>query len=158
MVDIFVYRCGCYQVGIILDSRLTRSYESWVKFLIGKEEQKVGRTVVWCIVVFHLLTSSLWCLQTYTPQFYHNRNCLDWTSKFSHLFMQVTCWLSQPWPQLVPVQCLSLITEVHDTLIVSAGDRPNLAILLQHYHLPSPNHGLIKVVSHEIRVQRGQVN
>lgn len=71
---------------------------------------------------------------------------------------QSVCWLSQPWPRLGPIQRLSLIPVVHDTLIVSAGDGPKLAILLQHYHLPRPNHGLIKVVSHGTRVQRGQVN
>lgn len=71
---------------------------------------------------------------------------------------RTVCRLSQPWPRLVPVQRHRLIPQVHDTLIVSAGDGPKLAILLQHYHLRSPNHGLIKVVSHVTRVQRGQVN
>lgn len=110
----------------------------------------------WCVFVH----SINWVanFDVYTPVPHHVIIILTELCNALICLYQLLCRLSQPWPQLVPVQCHGLIPEVHDTLIVSAGDRPKLAILLQHYHLPSPNHGLIKVVGRGSRVQRGRVN
>lgn len=85
------------------------------------------------------------------------------------LFFMVVIFLTELWSVLIlfggllikptrgPSWALSnatcLIPEVHETLIVSSGRRPKLAILLHHYHLPIASHGLIKVFSTGTRVQ-----
>lgn len=68
------------------------------------------------------------------------------------LFVQVLLQIKQALQlKLVPVQHLTLIPRLHDTLLDSTGHKPKLAILLQHYRSPLPNHSLIKVVGHKTR-------